>query len=129
MVSYYSLKGCSREGVAEGVVIAVEFLVLGAEERSKRCNEMASGSYSKQIEKFFEHNPGFDNRTPHCLYFANYCNQELLAILYHLVEMKYHGRAKIKGNPTGIYTKIATRRPDRDRGRKGYGNTRTLENT
>ncbi len=80
------------------------------------------------MEKFFEHNPGFDSRMPHRLHFADYSDKELLAMLHRLLEKKYHGRAKVEDGVAGLYTRIAIRRLGRGRGREGYGNARALEN-
>jgi hypothetical protein len=80
------------------------------------------------MEKFFEHNPGFDSRIPHRLYFADYNDKELLAMLHRRIEKKYHSRAKVEGGIAGLYARIAVRRLGRGRGQEGYGNARALEN-
>ena len=116
------------DGHNPGGASVLDFLLAEIENKVGKIVFILAG-YSKQMEKFFEHNPGFDSRIPHRLYFADYSDQELLAMLHRLVEKKYHGRAKIEGGPTGIYARIAVRRLGRGRGREGYGNARALENT
>lgn len=45
MVACYAVKWCSGEGVAEGVVVAVELLVLGSRKQGKGRDEVVSGSW------------------------------------------------------------------------------------
>jgi hypothetical protein len=84
--------------------------------------------YHKEMEKFFEHNPGFDSRVPYRLNFADYTNAELTTMLGRLLQKKYAGRAKIEDSLQGLYTRIFIRRLGRGRGTEGYGNARALEN-
>ena len=84
--------------------------------------------YSKQMEKFFEHNPGLPSRVPYSLKFADYTDLELLTMLEALVEKRYSGQMKIEDGIRGLYTRIAIRRLGRGRGREGFGNARALQN-
>jgi hypothetical protein len=116
------------DGHNPGGALVLDFLLAEIKNRVGKIVFILAG-YSKQMEKFFEHNLGFDSRIPHRLYFADYSDQELLAMLHRLVEKKYHGRAKIEGGSIGIYARIAIRRLGKGRDREGYGNARALENT
>ncbi|KAG1804050.1 P-loop containing nucleoside triphosphate hydrolase protein [Suillus subaureus] len=84
--------------------------------------------YSKQMEKFFEHNPGLPSRVPYTLKFADYTDPELLTMLEALVEKRYSGQMKVEDGIRGLYTRIAVRRLGRGRGREGFGNARALQN-
>jgi hypothetical protein len=84
--------------------------------------------YSKQMEKFFEHNPGIPSRVPYTLKFADFTDQELLLILIQQIHKKYHGKMKVEDGPNGLYTRIAIKRLGRGRGREGFGNARDVEN-
>lgn len=105
----------------------LDFLLAEIENQFGKIVFILAG-YTKEMEKFFEHNPGFDSRMPHRLQFADYGDKELLAMLRRLLEKKYHGRVKIEGGMGGLYARIAIRRLGRGRGREGYGNARALEN-
>ncbi|PQE16470.1 nfx1-type zinc finger-containing 1 protein [Rutstroemia sp. NJR-2017a BBW] len=75
--------------------------------------------YRKQMEKFFEHNPGLQSRLPYTLQFEDYTDAELLHILRYQIQ---------KWGDSGLYMKIAVRRLERQRGKDGFGNARALEN-
>ena len=80
----------------------LDFLLAEIENQVGKIVFILAG-YSKQMEKFFEHNPGFDSRIPHRLTFADYTDAELLLMLRRLVDKKYNGRAKLEGGATGLY--------------------------
>lgn len=84
--------------------------------------------YTKQMEKFFEHNPGLISRVPYSLQFTDYTDGELLSMLLKLVKAQFSGNMKYDGGDTGLYTRIAVRRLGRGRGRDGFGNARALHN-
>ncbi|KAJ4487682.1 P-loop containing nucleoside triphosphate hydrolase protein [Lentinula aciculospora] len=84
--------------------------------------------YNKQMEKFFEHNPGLSSRVPYSLNFKDYTDEQLLEMFKRLIERKYTGKMVIEGGLEGLYTRIAIRRLGRGRGRAGFGNARALEN-
>ena len=48
------------------------------------------------MEKFFEHNPGFQSRIPYTLQFKDYEDAELLSMLQDLVEKQWGGRMKVE---------------------------------
>jgi Cdc6-like AAA superfamily ATPase len=85
--------------------------------------------YSKQMEKFFEHNPGLKSRVPHELKFEDYKDPELLDMLVNLIQKTYKLKPmQVEGGPHGLYSRIAVRRLGRGRGREGFGNARALQN-
>lgn len=83
--------------------------------------------YSKEMESFFEHNPGLPSRVPYDLKFTDYTDEELLRMLEQLIRKKYRGQMKVEGGVMGLYTKIAVRRLASGRGRPGFGNARALQ--
>ena len=105
----------------------LDFLLAEIENQVGQIVFILAG-YTLQMEKFFEHNPGFDSRMPHKLQFADYNFSELLTMLTRLIDKKYRGRAKIQDGPTGLFARIAVRRLGRGSGREGFGNARALEN-
>jgi Cdc6-like AAA superfamily ATPase len=84
--------------------------------------------YNKQMEKFFEHNPGLPSRVPYQLQFADYTDKELLTMLEDLVYKRYNGRMQVEDGINGLYARIAIKRLGRGRGRPGFGNARALQN-
>jgi len=59
--------------------------------------------YRKEMEKFFEHNPGIPRRIPHTLSFTDYEDEELLEIFTRVIYKKYGGRMKLEDGPKGLY--------------------------
>jgi Cdc6-like AAA superfamily ATPase len=84
--------------------------------------------YRKEMEKFFEHNPGFRSRIPYTLHFEDYTDTELLQMLQYQMNQYYKGSIEVEGGVDGLYMRIAVRRLGRSRGRDGFGNARALEN-
>ncbi|KAJ7035057.1 AAA domain-containing protein [Mycena alexandri] len=84
--------------------------------------------YKKELESFFEHNPGLASRVPYNLHFADYSDEELLSILQQLIFKKFRGMMKIEDGPRGLYARIIIRRLGRGRGQNGFGNARAVHN-
>lgn len=105
----------------------LDFLLAEIEERVGKIVFILAG-YTKEMEKFFEHNAGFDSRMPYRLTFADYTDAELRTMLAHLIEKKYGRRASVEDGLKGLYVRILIRRLGRGRGKEGYGNARALEN-
>ena len=84
--------------------------------------------YNKQMEKFFEHNPGLTSRVPYSLQFADYDDDELLEMLVQQIQKKWGPRMKVDDGIRGLYSRIAVKRLGRCRGRDGFGNARDLRN-
>ncbi|KZP13920.1 P-loop containing nucleoside triphosphate hydrolase protein [Athelia psychrophila] len=83
--------------------------------------------YNKEMEKFFEHNPGLASRVPHRLQFDDYTNAELLTMLEKKIDKKYGGRMNVERGIHGLYGRIAIQRLAKSRGTQGFGNARALE--
>ncbi|KAL7619886.1 hypothetical protein AAE478_010433 [Parahypoxylon ruwenzoriense] len=105
----------------------LDFILAEIEDRRGTIAFIFAG-YVNEMEKFFEHNPGFDSRMPHRLTFADYSDQELLIMLNAMIERKYGGGATLEDDGYGLYTRILIKRLGRRRGAEGYGNARALEN-
>ena len=84
--------------------------------------------YNKEMEAFFEHNPGLYSRIPHNLQFEDLKAEELWSILSSKIEKKYGMILDIEGGIDGLYVRIAIRRLASGRGKRGFGNARAVEN-
>ncbi|CAK7215191.1 hypothetical protein SBRCBS47491_002399 [Sporothrix bragantina] len=89
----------------------------------------ALAGYDKQMESFFAHNPGLPSRFPIEMKFADYIDEELLRILGLKIETQYSGAMMCEDGIQGLFCRIVSRRIGRGRGRAGFGNARTVENT
>lgn len=85
--------------------------------------------YDKEMESFFAHNPGLPSRFPQEMKFADYSDGELLHILGGKIDKEYDGAMACEGGVDGLFVRIVARRIGRGRGRPGFGNARTVENT
>ncbi|KAF5346141.1 hypothetical protein D9758_009985 [Tetrapyrgos nigripes] len=84
--------------------------------------------YNKEMESFFEHNPGLNSRIPHKFEFEDYTDKELLRMLEKSLHTRFKGKLKIEDGAQGLYGRIAVKRLGRGRESKGFGNARALEN-
>jgi hypothetical protein len=84
--------------------------------------------YNKNMEDFFEANPGLPSRIPHSLQFEDYSDSELVAILESKISEKYQGKMKVEDGSSGLYIRIAARRLGSRRGGTGFGNARDVIN-
>ncbi|SMR53285.1 unnamed protein product [Zymoseptoria tritici ST99CH_3D1] len=84
--------------------------------------------YNKQMEKFFQHNPGLPSRFPRRMQFADYEDHELLAIMNYNINKRYNGRMELEDGSGGLFARIVARRIGRGRGKEGFGNAREVEN-
>lgn len=84
--------------------------------------------YNKNMESFFEANPGLPSRIPKSLQFEDYSDAELVSIFEFNLKEKYQGRMKVEGGAGGLYMRIATRRIGSGRGTEGFGNARSISN-
>jgi replication-associated recombination protein RarA len=110
-----------------GGAAVLDFLLAEIENQVGKIVFVLAG-YNKLMEKFFEHNPGFDSRMPYRLQFADYTDEELLRMFCQQIETKYSHKMRVEGGPLGLYARIVTKRVGRGRGREGFGNARALEN-
>ncbi|KAJ4494825.1 P-loop containing nucleoside triphosphate hydrolase protein [Lentinula edodes] len=105
----------------------LDFLLAEMENNIGRLVFILAG-YNKQMEKFFEHNPGIPSRVPHTFHFHDYSDDELRLMFERKLHEKFDGRLKVEDGVHGLYGRIAIRRLGRGRGREGFGNARALEN-
>lgn len=84
--------------------------------------------YNREMEKFFEANPGIPSRIPYTFHFEDYENYDLLEILKRRIKKKYGGRMRVARGLDGLYMRIFIRRIAAMRGRPGFGNARAIEN-
>ena len=104
----------------------LDFLLAEMENNVGKIVFILAG-YNKEMEKFFEHNPGLSSRVPYSLQFADYKDSELLLMLSKRIHKKYKGRMAIEDGEAGLYMRVAVRQLGRGRGRPGFGNARALE--
>ncbi|KAG1870831.1 P-loop containing nucleoside triphosphate hydrolase protein [Suillus subluteus] len=105
----------------------LDFLLAEMENRVGSLVFILAG-YSRQMEKFFNHNQGLPSRVPHRFTFEDYTDEELLDMFADLVEKQFRGQMKVEDGIQGLYSRIAVRRLGRGRGREGFGNARALQN-
>jgi hypothetical protein len=83
--------------------------------------------YNREMEKFFEHNPGLKSRIPLQLQFADYKDEELMSIFEGIIQKTFEGRMQVQDGIHGLYVRILIRRLGRQRGQPGFGNARDLQ--
>ena len=105
----------------------LDFLLAEMENNVGKIVFILAG-YNKQMEKFFEHNPGLTSRVPYSLQFNDYTDKELHSMLAKRIAKKYTDRMKVEGGMFGLFMRVAVRRLGRGRGKDGFGNARALEN-
>ncbi|KAK4061577.1 uncharacterized protein Triagg1_10286 [Trichoderma aggressivum f. europaeum] len=114
-------------GNSPGGKAVLDYLLAEVENLRGKVVFVLAG-YSKQMESFFAHNPGFPSRFPITMNFEDYTDKELLRILKRQVNRKYNNKMEIEDGPDGLYFRIAARRVGRGRGKEGFGNARSIEN-
>lgn len=87
----------------------LDFLLTEMENQTGKIVFILAG-YNKEMESFFQHNPGFSSRVPYSLQFADYTDGELLRMFGQLVRRKYADRMKVEDGVKGLYARIAVRR-------------------
>ncbi|KAH7908721.1 P-loop containing nucleoside triphosphate hydrolase protein [Hygrophoropsis aurantiaca] len=105
----------------------LDFLLAEMENRVGTLVFILAG-YNKQMEKFFEHNPGIPSRVPYRMQFSDYEDVELLGMLEDLLQKRYKGAMNVEDGIRGLYGRIAVRRLGYGRGKEGFGNARALQN-
>lgn len=115
-------------GNSAGGGAVLDFLLPEVENLTGKVVFVLAG-YDKEMESFFSHNPGLPSRFPTDLKFAEYTDDELLRILELKIDSRHGEAMKVEDGLQGLYCRIATRRIGRGRGRPGFGNARTVENT
>ena len=115
------------EGHNYGGKTVLDYLLAEIENLTGKVVFVFAG-YRNQMEKFFEHNPGFSSRIPYTLIFEDYTDSELLQMLQLKMNQFYKSGIDIEGGANGLYMRIAVNRLGKGRGRDGFGNARALEN-
>ncbi|KAF8523920.1 P-loop containing nucleoside triphosphate hydrolase protein [Hysterangium stoloniferum] len=105
----------------------LDFLLAEMENRVGKIVFIFAG-YNKEMEKFFEHNPGLPSRVPYRLQFEDYTDEELGDLLENSIHNIWNGRMKVEDGIRGLYGRIAIRRLGRGRDSPGFGNARALAN-
>ncbi|KAF8462321.1 P-loop containing nucleoside triphosphate hydrolase protein, partial [Kalaharituber pfeilii] len=85
--------------------------------------------YHKEMESFFEHNPGLTSRITYNIDFDDFEDWELCEIMKGMIHRRYDGKLKVEGGIDGLYMRICIRRLGRQRGFKGFGNATAVETT
>ena len=106
----------------------LDFLLAEMENNVGKIVFIVAG-YNREMEVFFEHNPGLNSRVPYRLQFADYEDDELLWMLSKIIDKKYSGRMGVEGGKGGLYLRTVARRVGNGRGRPGFGNARALQST
>ena len=103
----------------------LDFLLAEMENRVGTLVFILAG-YNKEMEKFFEHNPGLKSRVPYQFQFADYKDEELMHMFEGLMKQAFKGRMQVEDGIHGLYGRVAIRRLGRRRGTPGFGNARDL---
>ncbi|KAH8814469.1 P-loop containing nucleoside triphosphate hydrolase protein [Flagelloscypha sp. PMI_526] len=105
----------------------LDFLLAEMENNTGKIVFIVAG-YRKQMESFFEHNPGIPSRVPYQMQFQDYSDKQLRCMLRVKIEKKWGGKMKVEGGLAGLFMRIVASRLGRGRGQEGFGNARALEN-
>lgn len=114
-------------GSSTGGGAVLDFLLAEVENLTGKIVFVLAG-YNKQMEKFYQHNPGLPSRFPRRLQFADYEDDELLAIMKYNLHKRFEGRMTLEDGNDGLSARIVARRIGRGRGKEGFGNAREVEN-
>jgi hypothetical protein len=106
---------------------ALDIILTEMENNIGRLTVIFAG-YNKEMESFFEHNPGLVSRVPYTLQFTDFEDVELWNILRDYIDKKYSKQMKVEGGMDGLYMRVAIRRLARGRGIRGFGNARSVDN-
>ena len=113
----------SGNSVGGGAVL--DYLLAEMENRIGTVVFVLAG-YNREMEKFFEHNPGLKSRVPHQIQFEDYQDNELMSIFQNLVRKEWNNRMRIVDGDDGLYVRILIRRMGRKRKASGFGNARDV---
>lgn len=104
----------------------LDFLLAEMENNVGKLVFILAG-YSKEMETFFEHNPGLPSRVPYKIKFDDYTDTELMDMFENLVVSTYKYRMKVEDGYRGLFSRIAIRRLGRKREAAGFWNARDLQ--
>ena len=113
-------------GNSYGGGAVLDFLLAEMENKVGTIVFILAG-YNREMEKFFEHNPGLKSRIPHQLQFTDYKDEELMYMFESIVQKTFKGRMKVEDGMHGLYVRIVIRRLGRRRGQPGFANARDLQ--
>ncbi len=103
-------------------------IILTEMEKSTAKWVVIFAGYKNDLEAFFAHNDGLKSRIPYVMDFQDFSETQLHSIFLGLIEKRYKGRCTIEGGPSGQYVQAAMRRLSSCRGKRGFGNARSVEN-
>ncbi|RXW16619.1 hypothetical protein EST38_g9234 [Candolleomyces aberdarensis] len=104
----------------------LDFLLTEMENNVGKIVFIVAG-YSKEMETFFEHNPGLQSRVPYKIKFDDYTDEELMDMFENLILSTYKYQMQVEDGYRGLYSRVAIRRLGRRRGAPGFGNARDLQ--
>ena len=84
--------------------------------------------YVREMEAFFQHNPGLPSRLPNQMKFFDYTHKELMLMFCQKIKKKWNNMMKVEDDYGGLYMRIVIQRLCQARGQEGFGNARALEN-
>ncbi|KAL2270703.1 hypothetical protein VTJ83DRAFT_74 [Remersonia thermophila] len=104
----------------------LDTLLTNMEDHSDKFVVVFTG-YKNDLEAFFAHNDGLPSRIPHVIDLEDFNDDQLLAILLQLFQERFDGRAKLEEGRNQVYLRAAIRRLSAGRGKRGFGNARSVE--
>lgn len=85
--------------------------------------------YKEEFDPFFAHNDGLSSRIPQVLIFEDFSNAQLHSILLSFFQKRFSRHSfEIEGGPDGPFVGAVVRRISQGRGRRRFGNARTVRN-
>lgn len=123
----YQLNPNYARGISHQGCQVFDFLLAEMDNRVGTVVFMMAGE-AKQMQNFFECNPGLPSRVPYALNFPDYTEHELLKMMAQMIRKKYNSRMRAEDGVIGPYSRIAIRRLVSGRGRESLGNARALQN-
>jgi len=112
-------------GNSAGGAAVLDYLLAEMENRIGTVVFVLAG-YNREMEKFFEHNPGLKSRVPYQIQFEDYEDNELMSIFQSLVKKEWNNKMRIVDGDDGLYVRIMIRRLGRKRKASGFGNARDV---
>jgi ATP-dependent Clp protease ATP-binding subunit ClpA len=79
-----------------GGAAVLDYLLAEMENRVGTLVFILAG-YNREMEKFFEHNPGLKSRVPFKFLFADYQDEELMSMFDGMLQRTFSGRMKVEG--------------------------------